>query len=72
MGRSRKHPIRSDWEQAKDDVMRTAVRRKFETHAERRERLLATGDEELVEDSPNDYYWGRGEAAAGRTGWGGF
>ena len=27
MGRSREHPLRRDWEQAKDDVMRTAVRR---------------------------------------------
>ena len=65
MGRSREHPIRRDWEQAKDDVMRTAVRRKFETHAGLREQLLATGDEELVEDSPNDYYWGRGRNGTG-------
>ena len=36
--------------------MRTAVRRKFETHAGLREQLLATGDEELVEDSPNDKF----------------
>ena len=44
LGRSRKHPIRSDWEQAKDDVMRIAVRRKFETHAGLRELLPATDD----------------------------
>ena len=72
MGRSREHPIRSDWEQAKDDVMRTAVRRKFETHAgcgsscwrpatrswSRTRRTTTTGD--------------GGEAGAGRTCWGGF
>ena len=52
---------------SKDDVMRTAVRRKFETHAELREQLLATGDEELVEDSPNDYYWGRGRSGTGKN-----
>ena len=42
--------------------MRTAVRRKFETQTELREKLLAIGDEELVEDSPTDYYWGRGRS----------
>ena len=28
---------------------------------------LATGDEELVEDSPNDYYWGRGRSGTGKN-----
>ena len=45
MGRSREHPLRPDWERVKDDVMRLAVRAKFETHVELREQLLATGDE---------------------------
>ena len=31
-----------DWERVKDDVMRVAVRCKFETHADLREQLLAT------------------------------
>ena len=67
MGRSREHPLRRDWERVKDDVMRAAVRCKFETHADLREQLLATGDEELVEDSPNDYYWGRGRNGTGKN-----
>ena len=71
-GRSREHPLRRDWDHVKDDVMREAVRAKFETHADLREQLLATGDEELVEDSPNDDYWGRGRKGTGRTCWGGF
>ncbi|MFD1424038.1 hypothetical protein [Laceyella sacchari] len=29
MGRSRKHPIRPDWEEVKEQVMRTAVYHKF-------------------------------------------
>src|SRR5687767_7791637 len=57
-GRERKRPLRRDWEQAKDDVMRRAVLRKFETHAGIREILLSTGDEEIVENAPGDYYWG--------------
>ncbi len=59
-GRSRAHPIRTDWEQIKDDVMRRAVLRKFEKHADICEILLATGDEEIVENAPGDYYWGCG------------
>ncbi len=28
-------------------------------------RLLATGDEELIENAPNDYYWGCGADGTG-------
>jgi ribA/ribD-fused uncharacterized protein len=45
--------------------MREAVLRKFETHPDLREALLATGDEELVENAPDDYYWGRGADGSG-------
>ena len=67
MSRSRKQPLRPDWEQVKDDVMRRAVCRKFETHAELRDLLLCTGDEELVENAPRDYYWGCGKTGTGRN-----
>lgn len=67
MGRNRSLPLRSDWEQVKDDVMRKAVLQKFKTHAEIREILLATGDEVLVENSPIDYYWGCGKDGSGKN-----
>ncbi|WP_437818251.1 NADAR family protein [Sorangium sp. So ce1078] len=67
MGRDRRLPLRLDWESVKDDVMRRAVLRKFETHAEIRDVLLATGDEEIVESSPGDYYWGCGADGTGRN-----
>ena len=54
MGRDRRRPLRPDWEQVKDDVMRRAVLAKFETHADIREILLGTGDEEIVENAPGD------------------
>src|SRR5690349_413834 len=57
MGRQRNRPLRPDWNEVKDDVMRRAVLKKFETHADIRAILLGTGDEELVEAAPNDYYW---------------
>lgn len=67
MGRDRKRPLRSDWEQVKDDIMRKAVLRKFQTHAEIREILLSTDDEEIVENSPTDYYWGCGSDGSGKN-----
>lgn len=67
LGRSREHPIRVDWEQVKEEVMRRAVLRKFETHAEPRAVLLGTGDQELIENAPSDYYWGCGKTGTGRN-----
>ncbi|PSB52216.1 Swarming motility protein ybiA [filamentous cyanobacterium Phorm 6] len=67
MGRSRQLPLRQDWEQVKDDMMRKAVLRKFETHADIREILLATADEEIVENAPGDYYWGCGKDGGGKN-----
>jgi hypothetical protein len=67
MGRNRSLPLRSDWEQVKDDVMRNAVLQKFRTHADIREILLITGEEVLVENSPIDYYWGCGKDGSGKN-----
>lgn len=67
MGRDRALPLRSDWIQVKDNVMRKAVLQKFRTHADIREILLATEDEVLVENSPIDYYWGCGQDGSGKN-----
>ena len=66
-GRSRARPLRADWEQMKDEVMRQGVLRKFETHADLRATLLGTGDEEIVENAPGDYYWGCGADGSGKN-----
>lgn len=67
MGRDRSLPLRHDWEQGKDDVMRSGVLQKFKTHTDIREILLATGDELLVENSPVDYCWGCGKDGSGKN-----
>jgi ribA/ribD-fused uncharacterized protein len=67
MGRERTRPLRPDWEQVKDDIMRKAVLRKFETHADIREILLSTGNAEIVENSPIDFYWGCGSDGSGKN-----
>lgn len=56
----RKVPLCTDWEQVKDNVMLEACRAKFRQHDRIRVKLLATGDAELIEDSPTDTYWGTG------------
>lgn len=67
LGRQRTRPLRSDWEQVKDDVMRKAVLCKFETHADIRAVLLSTGNQDLVENAPGDYYWGSGQDGTGQN-----
>jgi ribA/ribD-fused uncharacterized protein len=50
--------LRKDWEQIKDVVMYNALQKKF-TDPELRAKLIATGDEFLVEGNYwNDTYWG--------------
>ena len=67
LGRSRKHPLRSDWESAKDDIMRRAVMAKFSAHTDIRDILLGTNDDEIVETTSKDYYWGCGTDGTGRN-----
>ncbi|MBD2580637.1 NADAR domain-containing protein [Oscillatoria sp. FACHB-1406] len=67
MGRNREHPLRKDWEQVKDEIMYRAVLTKFKSHSDLREILLNTGDELLVENAPNDYYWGCGKDGSGKN-----
>jgi N-glycosidase YbiA len=67
LGRSTRWSLRADWEQAKDDVMRTEVRSKVAQHRVVYETLLATGDATLVECTTNDHYWADGGDGSGRN-----
>ena len=67
LGRSRSIPIRPDWDEYRDEVMRHVVLKKFLTHRDICEILLATGDEELVEKTSSDYYWGCGTEGTGKN-----
>ncbi len=58
-------PPRPDWHAVKLDIMRRADHAKFTQNAELAARLLATGDAELVEDSPGEPFWGTGPDGAG-------
>ena len=66
-GRKRSNPLRSDWEQIKDDIMRKCLMAKFTQHKELAQELIATGDARLVEHTKNDSYWGDGGNGTGRN-----
>lgn len=67
MGRNCKLPLRRDWEQIKDDIMRKAVFAKFEQNKDIREILKSTGKEFIVEKTIDDYYWGCGKNGTGKN-----
>jgi ribA/ribD-fused uncharacterized protein len=67
LGRDRSQPLRADWSQAKDNVMRDALRAKFTQHPELREQLLATGNATLAEHTVSDLYWGDGGDGTGKN-----
>jgi ribA/ribD-fused uncharacterized protein len=67
MGRSRKRPLRKDWEGSRDGVMMEALRAKFDQHPDLKRTLLETGDRTLVERTANDRYWGDGGDGSGRN-----
>ena len=66
-GQDRSLVPRADWDAVKEDIMRLAVRAKFEQNRKLREILLATGNADLVHLSTNDLVWGRTLDGAGEN-----
>ena len=64
LGQTRRHPLRPDWDSVREEVMLFAMRLKFKAPSAR-ELLLSTGERELIESSPYDYYWACGEDGTG-------
>ena len=50
--------IRGDWETVKERIMLIGLHAKFSQNFRLYLKLLETGEEKLVEDSPYDDYWG--------------
>ena len=66
LGQTREIPLRDDWDSVRDEVMLFALRLKFES-PKLQSLLLDTGDRDLVESSPYDYYWGSGRDGSGKN-----
>jgi len=55
----RRVELRSDWETVKIEIMRQVLKSKFTHNPELREKLIATGNTELIEGNNwNDRFWG--------------
>jgi len=69
-GRTRFRRIRRDWRTVRRVMMTRAVYTKCRTHPEVAQRLLASGDSKLVENSQYDYFWGCGRDRRGHNTYG--
>lgn len=67
MGKSRKRPLRRDWDRARIEVMREAVRTKFAQHADLAAQLLVTGEATLVEHTHRDRFWADAGDGSGKN-----
>ncbi len=66
-GRDKSLPLRNDWEEVKDDIMRKAVFEKFSQNESIKDILLSTKNEVIVEGTSTDYYWGCGTNGSGKN-----
>ena len=52
--------VRLDWDKVKLSLMEKLLWAKYDQHPYIRRKLLETGTDLLIEDSPKDSFWGRG------------
>lgn len=70
LGKSKKHGRRKEWERVKETYMTRGTYVKCRTHPEVAKALLATGDQQILETSQYDYYWGCGRDGRGHNTYG--
>ena len=66
LGASRDYPIRNDWDQYREEVMKKALKAKFEQNPNLMKLLKSTQGKALVEDT-NDSFWGQGRNKKGKN-----
>lgn len=59
--------ITPGWSQKKNNRMRKVLEQKFLQHPDLLEKLIATGDKIIIEDSSTDSYWGCGKNGKGKN-----
>jgi len=67
IGREHSDAYRPDWSDIKVDVMREIVQAKLDQHPHIKEKLIETGEKEIIEDSPVDSFWGWGPNKDGQN-----
>lgn len=66
-GRDTTLPLRSDWQQVKNEIMGKAVRAKINQYFEVRELLLSTGNATIIFHAESDNYWGDSGDGSGKN-----
>ena len=66
LGASREFPIRNDWDTYREEVMRKALKAKFEQNEDLKQLLLTTEGRPLYE-ATTDPYWGQGRSNKGKN-----
>ncbi len=67
IGKLYKSKRKPNWNEIKLDVMYEVQKEKIKQHPDVREALITTGNEEIVEDSPDDDFWGNGKDGNGQN-----
>lgn len=67
LGKTRAPTFRRDWNDVRDEVMKSAVEAKFQQNPTLLQLLLETGSTLLEEKSPFDSYWGTGRTGKGQN-----
>ena len=62
-----KRMMRKDWAQIREIMMTRAIYIKCRSHESVTTALLSTGDQEILESSQYDYYWGCGRDGRGQN-----
>lgn len=65
MARKYKDERRDDWDVVKLQILKDLIREKVSQHIEVRNALLATGEDLIIEQNPNDDFWGSGADGEG-------
>jgi len=66
-GRRLRSEVRSDWTDVNIRKMEETLWHKFTQHPDLKDRLLSTGDAELIADTNKDNFWGVGADRGGRS-----
>lgn len=67
MGRDNRFPVKPEWKNVKNNIMREVLFAKFTQHPELKNKLLKTSPLTLVEHTENDHYWGDGGNGSGKN-----
>ncbi len=70
IGRDRKNKPRENWRLIKCDVMYDAVMYKFSSNQILMDKLISTGDEEIIEETVKEDFWGCGINKTGSNNYG--